>query len=108
MNVELLVLIIILIALVLCILTGIVNYRLRLRKARSILDKWAKSQNIEIISAKPRSIFCGLFSIRGSKSQQVFQITTRMSNGQTRQGYANCGTMIMGLMSEKVNVRWED
>ena len=86
---------------------GIWNYRLRLRRARGILDAWAVREQLRLLVAKPRHVFCGPFGFRGSKAQQVFWIRASDRHGTLRTGYALCGGIGMGLMSEAVKIKWE-
>ena len=43
-----------------------------------------------------------------SKTQVVYRIVVSDAAGQQRSGYARVGGFMTGLLSEKVDVRWDD
>jgi hypothetical protein len=71
------------------------------------LDDWAAKSGFELISAERRSFRRGPFFFFTSEDQEVYRITVRDQDGQTREGYARTGGWILGQLSDRVEVEWD-
>jgi hypothetical protein len=96
----------------LAILAGVVLLALSLvwRAARSdsMLKQWAKANDLTLLEAEYRTFFKGPFFWTSTKGQMVYFVTVRDPGGRTRHGWVRCGGHILGMLSEKVDTRWED
>jgi hypothetical protein len=77
-------------------------------RGASLLDGWASSEGLEILSQEECWFFKGPFFWTSSKSQKVYRVTVRDAEGRTRSGYVRCGGYWLGMMSDNVDVRWDD
>jgi hypothetical protein len=76
-------------------------------RARSLLEHWADERGFRILDSQYRYVRRGLFFWTTSKGQAVYFVTVRDRNGDVRSGYVRCGSWFLGLLSDKVEVRWE-
>ena len=77
-------------------------------RAESMLDRWALRQGVRLVSAEHRTMFRGPFFWRTGRGQMVYRITVRYPDGTVRQGWARCGGWFLGLLTEAVDVRWDN
>lgn len=77
-------------------------------RSRSVLEQWADENGFEILSSEYRNLFRGPFSWTTSKGQTVYYVRVRDRQGTERTGWVRCGGWVLGLMSDKAEVRWED
>jgi hypothetical protein len=80
---------------------------LRFSRAKSILEQWAETNGYQLVSRKYRWLG-GAFWWRKSKSQEVYYVTVRTSNGQIRRGWVRCGSWFCGILSDQADVKWDD
>jgi len=76
-------------------------------RGASLLDGWARSQGLEILSQEECWFFKGPFFWTSSKGQKIYRVTVRDGEGTTRSGYVRCGGYWMGMLSDNVDVRWD-
>jgi hypothetical protein len=81
---------------------------MRFAKANSVLEEWARENGYSLISAERKSLFRGPFFFTSSKSQLVYYISVEDAAGNRRSGYARVGGYMVGLLSDRVDVRWDD
>jgi hypothetical protein len=79
----------------------------RFSRSRSLLDGWARSQGFRIVSREKCLFFKGPFFLTTAKGQDVYYVTVKDAQGQTRRGYVRVGGLFFGMLSENVEVRWE-
>lgn len=77
-------------------------------RSRSMLEQWAAMNGVRLLDAEARGLFRGPFFWTTSKSQTVYRITVQYPDGAVRQGYARCGGWLLGLLSDNVEVRWDE
>jgi hypothetical protein len=73
-----------------------------------VLDNWATENNLRIVEYERRSVRTGPFFFTTSRSQVVYRITVEDEAGQVRRGWARCGNPLVGLLSDRVVVQWDD
>ena len=78
------------------------------RSSYTLLDNWAAQNGHTILAKELRMIRRGPFFWTSSNGQRVFYVTVRTSGGDTRRGWVRLGGFFFGLLSEHVDVRWED
>jgi hypothetical protein len=77
-----------------------------LSRGRSLLEEWAESHKLNIISAERRSLWRGPFSFT-SKGREVYYVTFEDQEGVRRNAYVRLGGAFRGMLSDHVDVRWE-
>jgi hypothetical protein len=78
-----------------------------LRRSRSLVEQWARSEGLELVSAERRLLRRGTFWWRTARSQEVFYVTVR-DQGRLGHAYLRVGSFFGGLLSDEVTVEWED
>jgi hypothetical protein len=79
----------------------------RSNRSKTLLDQWAQANGYKLLSAQSRHLSRGPFFFTTSKGQTVYRIRVEDTEGNIREGYARCGSWIGGLLSDKVDVRWD-
>jgi hypothetical protein len=78
------------------------------RRSRSVLDQWAEKNGFEILHSEYRHLFKGPFTLWSSKDQTVYRVRVRDREGTERSGWVRCGGWFLGLMSDRIEVKWDD
>jgi hypothetical protein len=77
-------------------------------RSNSLLDQWAERNGYEIVRREHRSFFKGPFFWTSTRGQSVYYVVVEDEAGNRRSGYARCGGWWFGLLSNNVEVRWDD
>jgi hypothetical protein len=77
-------------------------------RSGSLLDQWAEENGYRVLSREYRSFFKGPFFWTSSRGQTVYYVTVQDKAGNRRSGWVRCGSWFLGLLSDNVEVRWED
>lgn len=77
-------------------------------RSRSLLENWAAENGYRLLSSQYRNFSRGPFFWTTSKGQTVYRVTVQDRDGGTRSGWVRCGSWWGGLLSDKVQVRWDD
>ena len=79
------------------------------RRGRSdaLLHQWAAQNRYRIIRQEYR-FFKGPYFWSSTKGQTVYYVVLEDSDGKTRSGWVRCGSWWFGLLSDNVEVRWDD
>jgi hypothetical protein len=77
-------------------------------RSGSLLDQWAERSGYRIVSREYRNVVTGPFFWTSSEGQTVYRVTVEDRQGNRRSGWARCGGFFFGLLSDKVEVRWDD
>lgn len=80
----------------------------RISRSRSVLQQCGDKNGFEILHSEYRNLFRGPFSLTTARGQAVYYVRVRDNKGREHSGWIRCGGWIMGLMADKVEVRWED
>jgi hypothetical protein len=80
----------------------------RMSRSRSLLEQWGVKNGFEILHSDYRFMFRGPFSLTTGRGQTVFYVRVRDNKGKERSGWIRFGGWIIGLQSDKSEVRWED
>lgn len=76
-------------------------------RSQTLISRWAAEQGFEVLACQYRLMFRGPFSWSTSKGQTVYRVTVRDRAGRLRYGWVRCGSWLLGLLSDRVEVRWE-
>jgi hypothetical protein len=77
-------------------------------RSSSLLQLWAEINGYRIVRKEYRTFFRGPFFWSSSKGQTVYYVVVEDSAGERRSGYVRCGGWWLGLLSDRVEVRWDD
>ncbi len=77
-------------------------------RSSSILQQWADRNGYRIIDQQYRTFFKGPFFWTSTKGQVVYYVKGEDAKGRRRSGWVRCGGWFLGLLSNHVDVRWED
>jgi hypothetical protein len=77
-------------------------------RSKSLLQKWATSNEYEILHSELRELRRGPFLWTGSGKQTVYYVRVRSRDGHERSAWVRCGGFWSGLLSDKTEVRWDD
>jgi hypothetical protein len=88
----------------------VVIFTLAWRYGRSgaLLSKWAAKNGFRIIHEEYRFLRKGPFFWTSAKGQTVYYVVALDSAGNKRRCWVRCGSWWFGLLSDKVEVRWDD
>ena len=77
-------------------------------RSRSLLEPWAAENGYRIVESSYRNLVRGPFFWTTSKGQTVYRVTVEDESGRRRSGWVRCGGWFLGLLSDRVDVRWDD
>lgn len=77
-------------------------------RSRTLLQRWASRNGYRIIGADHRSFFRGPFFWTSSKGQTVYRVAVQIGTGAVLRGWVRCGSWCFGLLSDRVEVRWDE
>ncbi len=77
-------------------------------RSQSLLDMWAAENGYHIIRKEYRNFFRGPFYWTTSKGQTVYYVTVQDKAGRRRSGWVRCGGWWLGLLTDYVEVRWDE
>ena len=77
-------------------------------RSQTILQQWADQNGYRIIDQRYRNFFKGPFFWTTSRGQTVYSVTVEDDHGRRRTGWVRCGGWFLGLLSDHVDVRWDD
>lgn len=78
------------------------------RRSRTLLDRWAARNEYRIIEADYRNFFRGPFFWTTSRGQAVYRVRVEGVAGIVQSGWVRCGSRSFGVLSDKVDVRWDE
>ena len=73
-----------------------------------LLEQWAGKNGYRIVSREHRYIRKGPFFWTSPRGRTVYYVTVEDEQGNQRHGWVRCGSWFFGLVSDHVEVRWED
>jgi hypothetical protein len=79
----------------------------QIRRAQTLLRKWAQENGYEILDAEHRVFRKGPY-IWSARGQAVYRVWVRDREGVERLGWVRCGSWFAGVFSDKVESRWDE
>jgi len=79
-----------------------------LGRSKSLLEQWAAENHYRILRQELRYLFKGPYFWTSTKGQTVYHVVVEDSAGNQRGGWVRCGSWWFGLLSDNVEVRWDD
>jgi len=86
---------------------GFLSWAWRTSRAQDMVDQWAATNGLQVLSRERRTFRRGPFFFRTGKGQEVYYVTAQDQAGNIRRGYVRCGGWVLGMMSDQVSVEWE-
>jgi hypothetical protein len=77
-------------------------------RSSSLLRQWAEENGYRIVRKRYRNFFKGPFFWTSTSGQTVYYVTVEDDAGNRRSGWARCGGWWFGLLSNHVEVRWDN
>ena len=77
-------------------------------RSRALLTAWAERNGYRILRQEYRLFRRGPFFFTTAKGHVVYYVTVQDQPGLVRRGWVRCGSWWLGLVSDKVQVRWDD
>ena len=77
-------------------------------RSNDLLHQWAERRGYRIVQQEYRNFFKGPFFWTTSRGQTVYYVTVEDRQGQQRNGWVRCGGRFLGLLSDNVDVRWDE
>ncbi len=77
------------------------------QRGRSMLAAWAARHGYALLSADRCVFWTGPFWWRAGKDNLVYRVRVRDRDGLERSGYARCGGVFLGMLSDQVTVEWD-
>jgi hypothetical protein len=77
-------------------------------RSGSLLTKWAAENGYRIIRQEFRFFRKGPFFWTSTRGQAVYYVVIEDSAGNKRKGWVRCGSWWFGLLSNNVEVRWDE
>ncbi len=76
-------------------------------RSKQLLESWACDNDFQIVSFEYRYFFKGPFFWTSSNHQAVYYVTVTTADGETRNGWVRCGGWLLGMLSDQVDVEWD-
>jgi hypothetical protein len=89
------------------LILGVVGLIWHSIRSRALLERWAELNGYRIIDADYRNVFRGPFFWTTTKGQTVYRVTVELK-GDVLKGWVRCGSRCLGLLSDRVEVRWDE
>jgi hypothetical protein len=80
---------------------------LQITRSQKLLKRWAADNGVELLHVEHRMFRKGPF-IWSSRSQSVYRVEVRDQQGVVRKGWVRCGSWWGGVLSDKVEARWDE
>jgi hypothetical protein len=76
-------------------------------RAEAMLERWCRHTGFELLERRYCWIPVGPYVLAPLHGQWVFRVTIRNRAGRVRTGHVRCGSMLLGVLAEEVDVRWD-
>lgn len=79
-----------------------------LSKSASLLQRWADDNGFRILRSEYRNFVRGPYFWTTTRGQTGYRVSVEDKAGTVRGGWVRCGSWWLGLLSDRVEVRWVD
>ena len=87
---------------------AIASVVLLFERSSSLLDQWAAQHGYRILRQEYRNFMKGPFLWTSTNGQTVYYVVVENSRGKRRSGWVRCGDWCVGLLSDEVEVCWDN
>jgi hypothetical protein len=78
------------------------------RRSADMLRNWAAQNHYRLVAyTRSGGLFTPFFWTT-SKSQVIFRVTVEDDYGTRRSGWVRCGNWLSGMLSDQIDVRWDE
>ena len=77
-------------------------------RSSEMILRWAADHGYEVIAKKAPVINLGPFRWENPRGRTFYHITVRDNTGQACSGWLSCGAEWWGLLSNRVEIRWDE
>ena len=71
------------------------------------VERWAKKEELEILSSEYRWVKRGPYFIASSNQQRIFYVTVRDKSGNIKRCWVKVGGFFLGLLSDNIDISWK-
>jgi hypothetical protein len=75
-------------------------------RGNQILDKWAMDNGFRIIQREYK-FFWNILDFPATNGQSVYRVTVVDNDGNEKSGLVRCGHWLLGILVNKVTVKWD-
>ena len=90
------------------LLQGVLVLTLGILRPRSLLRRWAKDNEYEILRSKRCRSLLQSFVFAGLGEQIVYRVVIRSPDDQIRQGMIRVGGLFWGTLVYQIKERWDE
>jgi hypothetical protein len=90
------------------ILIAVLSMSFRSSRSGSMLEQWAQDNEVTLLSQDYRTFFKGPYFWTSTKGQMIFYVTVQDRHARIRHAWVRCGGYWMGMLSDHIDVVWED
>ncbi|MEO6809086.1 MAG: hypothetical protein ABI353_08225 [Isosphaeraceae bacterium] len=76
------------------------------RLAEPIVRRWAESRDYQVVDLEHIFTWESPFYVSGG--QVIYRMTVQDRDGRPRRGWICCGGLVLGLLSDHVEILWDD
>jgi len=76
-------------------------------RAANMLERWCRHTGFELLSRRNCWLWKGPYFTSFLNGQWVYRITIRNRAGRVKNGYVRCGSHLLGVLADEVDVRWD-
>lgn len=87
---------------------GVVTFWWHMKRSLDLLHLWVRENNLTLVRSERRMMDLGPFTGRTGRGQEIFYVTVKDETDNERNPYVRCGSFWFGLLSENVDVEWDD
>jgi len=81
---------------------------LHARRSDFILQDWATKNGYRIVSKEYRNVLRGPFFGTTGNGQTVYRVVVQDQDSNTRTGWVRFGSFWLGILSDHVDVHWDE
>ena len=80
----------------------------QIKRSQQLVQKWATENGYQLVQAQARPLPIKSPFSWTSKNQRVYQVVVQDEQGYERGGWLRLGGYSSGLLSDQVEVRWDE
>jgi hypothetical protein len=77
-------------------------------RSNDLIERWAERCHVRVVRCDYCWFWTGPFFLTTTKGQMVYYVTVQDAKGRTRRAWVRCGGWFLGMMSDHMDVEWDD
>ncbi len=77
-------------------------------RSKGMIEQWATENGLHLVDSSYCWFKIGTPFWAANKNHTLYRVTMQDDSGHLMLGYALCGSFFMGLLSDRVEVKWDD